>query len=125
MYAKPLKFADDKPTGIWYCGRCREIFRGCVTGSEQGRWVPSSETHQRQAEACCTGNHLYMNCTGCRKSLKQCVCGRAQKNLCVACGTKLFFKEGSKVRWGADIREVCYECSKKKALAAMLVDAPK
>lgn len=129
MRAVQLKFADGKPTGLWYCGRCRHIEHNVTSGNG----IPCSEHHQEAAERCCTGATSWVTgswksggkCTGCDRQLKACVCGRASKNCCVSCSAKLFQQEGKKVRWGADIREICYECSKKPALAAMLVDAAK
>lgn len=128
MNAAELKFADGKPTGLWYCGKCREIFLGVALRSRA-----ASEHHREKAEECCTGATTWIpstckfggECTGCKRPLKKCICGRASKNCCVACGKKLFQKEGKKVRWGTEIREVCYACSKNPDLAPMLVDAAK
>jgi len=126
MNAVELKFADGKSTGIWYCGECREIFNGCSAGRK-----PCSDVHRNQADDCCTGASTWVpatwkiggDCTGCKRPLKRCVCGRAARNCCVSCGRKLFQREGKKIRWGTEIKEVCYHCSKNPDLAKKLVDA--
>lgn len=115
-----LRFADGRGTGVWYCAICREIFN-CII--HRGR--PASDDHRRMAEECCTGRRIWLHCTGCRKDFKQCVCGRAQKHLCVACGGKLMFREGKKIRWGAGTGEICHACQQNKSLAAKLADARK
>lgn len=74
------------------------------------------------AEECCTGRESCIKCSGCRKDLKICKCGRAKLNQCIGCGGKLMFREGIKVRWGAEIREVCYFCA-KEVPASTLMDA--
>lgn len=127
MNAIQLKFADGKPTGIWYCGKCREIFKSFC-----GNPDPEETFDRDKAEKCCTGKTEWVpatwkiggKCTGCARPLKDCICGRAAKNRCVSCDSKLFQQEGRRVRWGTEIREVCYECS-KNIPAAMLVDAAK
>jgi hypothetical protein len=129
--AVQLKFADGKGTGLWYCGKCREIQYGVTRGLDlkgirMGRnGKPCSESHKEQAEECCTNQQRRVTCTGCRMHLDACKCERKNKNICVSCGAKLMFDEGRKIRWGSEIREVCYKCSKDKRLSAMLVDAGK
>jgi hypothetical protein len=139
MNAVELKYANGEGTGIWYCGQCLDLKYGCTSGEPRSRLKtsgmrvtygngrPDSQHHREEAEVCCTGRmHCYaIQCTGCHRVIKKCICGRAQKNTCVACGGKLFFKEGKKIRWGTGIAEICYACQGNKHLAAMLVDAPK
>ncbi len=127
MKSVQLKFADGKPTGVWYCGKCREIYHNATSGGK-----PCSEHHREQAEDCCTGKSDWVparwllggKCTGCQRRFDACICDRAAKHRCVSCNAKLFQQEGKQVRWGTEIREVCYECS-NKIPATMLVDAAK
>jgi len=57
-------------------------------------------------------------CTGCRVSLKDCVCGRGKLNRCIGCGGKLWDREGKLVQWGATQKELCQTCFKLTVDAA-------
>jgi hypothetical protein len=117
MKAVELKLAG-RPTGLWACGYCKRPVAAVTYGHGQ----PCSEMNYELAERCCTGHEPGMHCTGCRQAFARCVCGRAGRNNCVSCGSHLFNREGVQVRWGVEVREVCYACS-TTAPAAMLMDA--